>query len=97
VLFKEQNRADMVYGSLMEAGQQALEMLRSQIPTIMLGSIFVFVGAGALVISAVRRRERMWILLWFGLFSGFYGPASSSNRRHCLRFCRLALRPPAPG
>jgi hypothetical protein len=57
----------------MQTAPQTLEMLRGQMPAIMLGSIFVFVGTAALAISTVRHRERLKILTWFGLFSAFYG------------------------
>jgi phosphoserine phosphatase RsbU/P len=57
----------------MQTDQQALEALRSQLPAIMLGSIFVFVGLISLAISTVRHRKGTRVLLWFGLFSGIYG------------------------
>jgi sigma-B regulation protein RsbU (phosphoserine phosphatase) len=57
----------------MQTDQQTLQMLREQIPAIMLGSVFVFVGATAIAIFAVRHRKGMRVLLWFGLFSEIYG------------------------
>jgi sigma-B regulation protein RsbU (phosphoserine phosphatase) len=57
----------------MRPDQTTFEMLGSQIPPIMLGSIFVFVGLTALAISAVRHRKGLRVLAWFGLFSTIYG------------------------
>jgi sigma-B regulation protein RsbU (phosphoserine phosphatase) len=57
----------------MQVLPQTLEGLRAQIPEIMLGSIFVFVGAVALAISAVRHRKTMRAVVWFGLLSFCYG------------------------
>jgi phosphoserine phosphatase RsbU/P len=62
-----------VDGFLMQNDLQTLELVRGQVPAIVLGSVFAFVGVVALAISAVRHRERMRILLWFGLFSAIYG------------------------
>lgn len=57
----------------MQALPQTLEGLRAQMPEIMLGSVFVFVGLVALAISAVRRRKAMRAVVWFGLLSACYG------------------------
>jgi sigma-B regulation protein RsbU (phosphoserine phosphatase) len=57
----------------MQALPQTLEGLRAQMPQIMLGSIFVFVGMVALAISAVRHRKTMRAVVWFGLLSACYG------------------------
>jgi phosphoserine phosphatase RsbU/P len=57
----------------MQADTQTLEVLREQLPGIMLGSIFLFVGAAALAIAAVRHRTTMRAVVWFGVFSGCYG------------------------
>jgi sigma-B regulation protein RsbU (phosphoserine phosphatase) len=57
----------------MQVDQQALEFVRNQVGAIMLGSVFLFVGASALAISSVRHRKSIRILTWFGLFSACYG------------------------
>lgn len=44
-------------------------MLRDQVGTIMLGTVFLFVGLVAFGISAIRRRGKDRILVWFGLLS----------------------------
>ncbi len=57
----------------MQTDTQTLAILREQIPAVMLGSIFVFVGVAALAIAAIRHRKTMRAIVWFGLFSGCYG------------------------
>ena len=57
----------------MQAVPQTLEGLRAQMPEIMLGSVFVFIGLVALAISLVRHRKTMRAVVWFGLLSAFYG------------------------
>ena len=57
----------------MQALPQTLEGLRAQMPDIVLGSIFAFVGAVALALSLVRSRRTMRAVMWFGLLSGCYG------------------------
>ena len=52
---------------------EALLIVREQVVVIILGTIFLFIGATALCIAAIRRREAGRILLWFGLFSTIYG------------------------
>jgi len=57
----------------MNPDQQAFLALRGQTAGIMLGSIFLFVGIAALILAALRRREQIGLLVWFGSFSGLYG------------------------
>lgn len=57
----------------MQAIPQTLEGLRAQMPGIVLGSIFVFVGVVALALSLVRHRKTMRAVVWFGLLSACYG------------------------
>jgi phosphoserine phosphatase RsbU/P len=49
--------------------EQVLTMLRDQVGTIMLGTVFLFVGLVACGISAVRGRRNDRILVWFGLLN----------------------------
>ncbi len=65
----------------MQALPQTLEGLRDQMPAIMLGSIFVFVGVVALALSLVRHRNTMRAVVWFGLLSSFYGLRLLSEAR----------------
>jgi phosphoserine phosphatase RsbU/P len=52
---------------------QTLLALRGQTVEIILGSIFLFVGIGALILAALRRRRQVGLLVWFGVFSALYG------------------------
>jgi hypothetical protein len=40
---------------------------------IVLGTIFLFIGATACVIAAIRWRSGVRILVWLGIWSGMYG------------------------
>ena len=53
--------------------QQVLSLLRNQVAGIVLGSLFLFVGTGALAIAALKHRREVGLLTWFGIFSAFYG------------------------
>lgn len=53
--------------------QQVLTMLREQVGTIMLGTVFLFVGLVACGISAIRGRRKDRILVWFGLLNLMWG------------------------
>ena len=41
--------------------------------TLMLGSIFSFVGLAALAVAVFRRKREFLVLFWFGCFIGMYG------------------------
>ena len=49
--------------------EQVLTMLRDPVGTIMLGTVFLFVGLVACGISAIRGRRKYRILVWFGLLN----------------------------
>ena len=53
--------------------EQVLTMLRGQVGTIMLGTVFLFVGLVACAVSAIRGRRENRILLWFGLLNILWG------------------------
>ena len=55
------------------ADAAALATLRGQVIDIVLGTIFLSVGATACAIAAIRWRRGVRILLWWGIFSGIYG------------------------
>jgi phosphoserine phosphatase RsbU/P len=57
----------------MNLNDQVLGILRSQVAGIILGSIFLFVGLGALSVALLRRRAQNKLAIWFGLFSALYG------------------------
>jgi hypothetical protein len=53
--------------------EQVLATVRDQVGTIMLGTVFLFVGLVASGISAIRGRRKDRILLWFGLLNVMWG------------------------
>jgi len=55
------------------AADAALQTLRGDIISIVLGSAFLTVGATACAIASTRGRRGVRILLWWGIFSGVYG------------------------
>jgi phosphoserine phosphatase RsbU/P len=57
----------------MSAADAGLEMLRAQVPDIVLGTIFLSIGATACAIAAIRWRRGARILIWWGIWSGMYG------------------------
>jgi hypothetical protein len=52
---------------------QALTILHGQVGSIILGTVFLFIGLAACVIAAVRGRGGVRLLVWFGIFSAMYG------------------------
>ena len=50
-----------------------LEMLRGQVADIVLGTIFLSIGATACAIAAIRWRRGVRLLVWWGIFSGVFG------------------------
>jgi sigma-B regulation protein RsbU (phosphoserine phosphatase) len=57
----------------MNPDAQVLSLMRNQVAGIVLGSVFFFVGLGALAVAALRRRQQVRLVIWFGIFSGLYG------------------------
>jgi len=55
------------------AADAGLEMLRGQVTDIVLGTIFLSIGATAGAIAAIRWRGGVRILVWWGIFSGMFG------------------------
>jgi hypothetical protein len=53
--------------------ERAPTMLRDQVGTIMLGTVFLFIGLVACGISAIRGRRKDRILVWFGLLNVMWG------------------------
>jgi hypothetical protein len=53
--------------------QQVLTMLSDQVGTIMLGTVFLFIGLAACGVSAIRGRREDRILVWFGLLNLLWG------------------------
>jgi phosphoserine phosphatase RsbU/P len=57
----------------MNTADAALETLRGEVVDIVLGTIFLFIGATACAIAAIRWRRGVRILVWLGIFSGMFG------------------------
>ncbi|MGP0020658.1 MAG: PP2C family protein-serine/threonine phosphatase [Candidatus Sulfotelmatobacter sp.] len=51
----------------------ALATLRGDVIDIVLGTVFLTVGATACAVAAIRWRRGVGILVWWGIFSGMYG------------------------
>jgi len=57
----------------MNTGDTDLQTLRGDVINIVLGTVFLTVGATACAIAAIRGRRGVRILVWWGIFSGMYG------------------------
>jgi len=52
---------------------EASLIVREQVVVIILGTVFLFIGATACCIAPIRGREAGRTLAWFGIFSAIYG------------------------
>jgi sigma-B regulation protein RsbU (phosphoserine phosphatase) len=57
----------------MNATDAALQTLRGDVINIVLGTVFLTVGATACAIAAIRRHKGVRILVWWGISSGMFG------------------------
>jgi len=57
----------------MSAADAGLATLRGEVIDIILGTVFLSIGATACAIAAIRWRRGVRILVWWGIFSGLYG------------------------
>ncbi len=57
----------------MNTADAALETLRGEVIDIILGTVFLSIGATACAIAAIRWSRGVRILVWWGIFSGMYG------------------------
>lgn len=48
-------------------------MLRGQLADIMFGAVFLFIGLAACSMAAIRRRSRVRLVIWLGIWSAMYG------------------------
>jgi phosphoserine phosphatase RsbU/P len=71
-------------------------MLRGQIADIAVGSVFLFVGFASFSIAAIRRRTRVRIFVWLGLWSAMYGALRLSGSSAVLTASPRALQMCAP-
>jgi phosphoserine phosphatase RsbU/P len=60
----------------MNTADAALETLRGEVVDIVLGTIFLSIGATACAIAAIRWRRGVRILVWLGIWSGMFGVQS---------------------
>ncbi len=71
-------------------------MLRGQVVDIVLGTIFLSIGATACAIAALRWRRGVRILVWWGIFSGMFGLQTLVQTPAVLAVLPHALRSAAP-
>ncbi len=57
----------------MNTADAVLATLRAQVADIVLGTVFLSIGAAACAIAAIRWRRDVRILVWWGIFSGMFG------------------------
>jgi sigma-B regulation protein RsbU (phosphoserine phosphatase) len=57
----------------MSVSDAALAALRAQVVDIVLGTVFLSIGATACAIAGIRRRRGVTILVWWGIWSALYG------------------------
>src|SRR5271157_4391429 len=74
----------------------ALETLRGDVINIVLGTVFLTVGATACAIAAIRGRRGVRILVWWGIFSGMYGLQILGQASTILTVLPHALKSAAP-
>jgi len=73
-----------------------LEMLRGQVMGIVLGTVFLSVGATACAIAAIRWRRGVRILVWWGIWSGMYGLQTMDQTPAVLTVLPHALKSATP-
>ena len=62
----------------------ALQTLRGDVINIVLGTVFLAVGATGCAIAAIRRRRGIGILVWWGISSGMFGLQTLGQTRTIL-------------
>jgi len=80
----------------MNTADAALETLRGDVINIVLGTVFLAVGATACAIAAIRGRRGVRILVWWGIFSGMYGLQILGQASTILTVLPHALKSAAP-
>jgi phosphoserine phosphatase RsbU/P len=78
------------------AADTALEMLRGQLTDIVLGTIFLSIGATACAIAVIRWGRGVRILVWWGVFSGLFGLQTLVQTPAILAVLPHALKSAAP-
>jgi hypothetical protein len=80
----------------MSTADAALDTLRGEVVDVVLGTIFLSIGATACAIAAIRWRRGVRILVWWGIFSGMYGLQKLAQRPAVLMVLPHALKPVMP-
>jgi sigma-B regulation protein RsbU (phosphoserine phosphatase) len=80
----------------MNTADAALETLRAQGIDIVLGTIFLSIGATACAIAAIRWGRGVRILVWWGIFSGMFGLQTLVQTPAVLAVLPHALKSAAP-
>ena len=80
----------------MNTADAALETLRGEVIDIVLGTVFLTVGATACAIAAIRWRRGVRILIWWGIFSGMYGLQKVGQTPTILTVLPHSLKSAAP-
>ena len=57
----------------MSTADAVLATLRGQVTDIVLGTVFLSIGAAACAIAAIRWRRGVSILVWWGIWSAIFG------------------------
>ena len=68
----------------------ALQTLRGDVINIVLGTVFLAVGATGCAIAAIRRRRGIGILVWWGISSGMFGLQTLGDAHHLDRSATFA-------
>lgn len=74
----------------------ALEMLRGEVVDIVLGTLFLSIGATACAIAATRGRRAVPILVWLGIWSGMFGVQTLVRVPVVVEILPHALKPARP-
>ena len=64
-----------------------LLLLRHQLAGLLLGAVYLFIGLFSCSIAAIRRRSESRLLVWLGLFMGFYGLRMLADAVAVLHLC----------
>ena len=80
----------------MNTADATLETLRAEVVDIVVGTIFVSIGATACAIAAIRWRRGGPILVWLGIWSGMHGLQKLIERPMMVAVLPQALRSAIP-
>src|SRR5271166_2250226 len=80
----------------MSTADAVLATLRGQVTDIVLGTVFLSIGAAACAIAAIRWRRGVSILLWWGIFSAMFGLQTLVQTRAILAALPHWLGPAIP-